>query len=150
MKIDRSLLPGPRHLEFIGDHANDSIVLGNYGDAKITAIGTFNLSGLIYCKKNTVEICLDGDGRVTFKGCCKRLLIQNISGECVLDLSEFSCDTVQCLSGKGNSTIILGRTKVIEQLVLGNNAVVRYPGMPLFASYTLNDNAKIEQITVAA
>lgn len=150
MKIDRTLPPTPRHLEFIGEHKNDSIVLGNYGDAKITAQGTFNLSGLIYCKKNTVEICLDGDGRVTFKGCCKRLLIQNISGQCVLDLSEFSCESVQCLSGKGNSVIILGRTKVIEQLILGNDAVLRYHGLPLMASYSLSDNAKIEQVTVAA
>jgi len=139
-----------RHLEFIGDHNNDSIILGNYGDAKITAKGNFNLSGIIYCKKSTVEICLEGNGHVTFKGYCQKLLIQNISGHCTLDLSELSCDSMQCLSGQGTSTIILGKTKVIEQLVLVNDAVVRYPGSPLLASYSLSDNAKIVRMTEAA
>ena len=51
-----------RNFEFIGDHNNDSIVIGNYGDAKITAIGNFNLSGIIYCGKNTIEFNMAGAG----------------------------------------------------------------------------------------
>jgi len=51
-----------RTFEFIGDHNNDSIVIGNYGDAKITAIGNFNLSGIIYCGKNTIEFNMAGAG----------------------------------------------------------------------------------------
>jgi hypothetical protein len=136
-----------RNIEFIGDHNNDSIVLGNYGDAKITAKGNFNLSGIIFCKKNTVEISLDGDGTVSFTGFCKKLLIQAIDGDCTLDLSNLACDTVRLESGKGKSVTILGRTKMIEQVNLENEAVVKYQGRPLLVSYTLSGNAKIENIT---
>ena len=55
-----------RNIEFIGDYNEDSIVIGNYGDAKITAIGNFSLSGLIYCGKNTVEFTMAGEGAASF------------------------------------------------------------------------------------
>src|SRR5258706_5403857 len=51
-----------RNFEFIGNHQNNSILVGNYGDAKIKAIGNFNLSGLIYCRQSTVEINMAGRG----------------------------------------------------------------------------------------
>jgi hypothetical protein len=44
-----------RKIEFIGAHKDDSIVIGNYGDVQFVAKGNFDLSGLIYCGKNTVE-----------------------------------------------------------------------------------------------
>ncbi len=142
--------PALRDLEFIGNQENHSIVLGDYGDAKITAKGVFNLSGIVLCRKNTLEIYLDGTGSVSLKGHCKTLIIHNISGECTLDVTDLACRKFQCHSATGKSTILLGRTRVIEQLVIGNNAYLRYPGRAVLSNYSISDNARIEQTVEAA
>jgi hypothetical protein len=139
----KSTLP-PRNIEFIGDHKDDSIVIGNYGDVKLVARGTFDLSGLIYCGKNTVEITLDGDGVVAFKGVCKKLLIRGIRGNCTLDLSNLTSKSVWCESIKDNAIVMLGPTKVIELISLDNHAVVKYHGKPVLLNYALRGNARIE------
>ena len=133
-----------RKIEFIGEHHDDSIVIGNYGDVRFIAKGNFNLSGLIYCGKNTVEINMDGDGIVSFKGVCKKLLIRGIQGNCTLDLSNVTSQVIWCESVKGNSVITLGPTKVIELISLDNEAVVRYGGKPILLNYSLRGNSKIE------
>jgi hypothetical protein len=133
-----------RNIEFIGDHKNDNIVIGNYGDVKLVVKGTFNLAGLVYCAKNTVEITLDGDGVVTFKGVCKKLLIKGMRGNCVLDLSNLTSKVIWCESVKDNAMITLGPTKVIELISLDNEAVVRYEGKPVLLNYSLRGNARIE------
>jgi len=97
-----------RNFEFIGNHQNNSILVGNYGDAKIKAIGNFNLSGLIYCRQSTVEINMAGEGTARFNGICKKLIIQCVEGNCVLDLTEMSCQAVRCEIVKGKSIILLG------------------------------------------
>jgi len=119
-------------------------VIGNYGDAKLTAKGNFVLSGIIFCRRNTVEFNLTGAGTASFTGACKTLLVQGIDGDCVLNLSNLSCEVVRVESGKGNSVIILGRTKRIELLNLDNDAIVKYEGRPLLVNYTLSGNSKIE------
>jgi hypothetical protein len=134
----------PRRIEFIGNHTNDSIVIGNYGDVQFVAQGNFKLSGLIYCGKSTVEINVRGDGEVSFNGICKRLLIRGIDGNCRLNLSNLSCDVVWCESVKGNAVIDLGRTRLIELISLDHEAVVRYPGKPVLLNYSLKGNSKIE------
>jgi hypothetical protein len=133
-----------RKIEFIGQHNDDSIVIGNYGDVKFVAKGSFNLSGLIYCGKNTVEFNLDGDGVVAFKGVCKKLLIRGITGNCTLDLSNLTSQIIWCESVKGNSMITLGPTKLIELISLDNDAVVKYEGKPVLLNYSLRGNSKIE------
>lgn len=133
----------PRKLEFIGNHKNDSIVIGNYGDVRLVAEGNFDLSGLIYCGKSTVEINLSGDGVVSFSGVCKKLIIRGIHGNCVLNLTNLTADVVWCESVKGTSVINLGPTRLIELISLDNEAVVRYPGKPLLLNYSLRGNSKI-------
>ena len=132
-----------RNFEFIGDHNNDSIVIGNYGDAKITAIGNFNLSGIIYCGKNTIEFNMAGKGAASFTGVCKKLMIRGMDGNCKLDLSQLTADIVWCESVKGKSEIILGPTRLIELINLDNEAVVKYDGKPLLLNYSLRGNSKI-------
>lgn len=139
----------PRRIEFIGTHKNDSIVIGNYGDVRLIAQGNFDLSGLIYCGKNTVEINLAGDGTVSFSGVCRKLMIRGIEGNCILNLSNLSSDTVWCESVKGNSIINLGPTRLIELISLDHEAVVRYPGKALLLNYSLRGNSKIETLAVA-
>jgi len=139
-----------RNLEFVGEHQTDSIVLGNYGDAKVTAKGNFQLSGIVLCRKNTFEIDMEGIGTISFKGRCDNLIIHKISGECTLDLSDLACRSMKCLSATGKSTIILGRTKVIEQLIIGNDTMVRYKGKPILENHSITDNARFEEVVEAA
>jgi hypothetical protein len=133
-----------RKIEFIGEHKDDSIVIGNYGDAKFVAQGTFDLSGLIYCSKNTVEISLDGDGIVAFKGICRKLIIRGIRGNCTLDLSGLTTERIWCESVKNNAVITLGTTKIIELISLDDDAVVKYSGKPVLLNYSLRGNSRIE------
>jgi len=133
----------PRNIEFIGDYREDSIVIGNYGDAKITAIGNFSLSGLIYCSKSTVEFTMGGAGKASFTGICKNLMIRGMDGNCTLDLSGLTCEVVRCESVKGNSVVLLGPTRLIELISLDNDAVVKYEGKPQLLNYSLRGNSKI-------
>jgi hypothetical protein len=133
-----------RKIEFIGEHKDDSIVIGNYGDAKFVAQGTFDLSGLIYCSKNTVEISLEGDGIVSFKGICKKLIIRGIRGNCTLDLSGMNTQRIWCESVKNNAVITLGTTKIIELISLDDEAVVKFGGKPILLNYSLRGNSRIE------
>ena len=140
----KTAVQAPRKIEYIGNHFNDSIVIGNYGDVKFVAHGNFNLSGLIYCGKSTVEINLSGDGVVSFNGVCRRLIIRGIEGNCVLNLTNLTCEVVWCESVKGTSIINLGPTRLIELISLDHEAVVRYPGNPVLLNYSLLGNSKIE------
>jgi hypothetical protein len=133
-----------RKIEFIGNHKDDSIVIGNYGDVKFIARGNFDLSGLIYCMKNTVEISVEGDGIISFKGVCKKLMIRGIYGNCTLDLSQVTSKRIWCESVRGNAIVNLGPTKIIELISLGDEAIVRYEGRPALLNYSLKDRSKIE------
>jgi hypothetical protein len=144
LKTATKTSPVSRKIEFIGDHKDDSIVIGNYGDAKFFAKGAFDLSGLIYCGKNTVEISLDGVGVVSFKGVCKKLIIRGIRGNCTLDLSGLTTQSIWCESVKDNAVITLGTTKVIELISLDDEAVVKYGGKPILLNYSLRGNSRIE------
>jgi hypothetical protein len=138
-----------RVIEFIGDHRNHDIVIGNYGDVKIIAKGTFDLGGLIYCTKNTVELTVNGIGNLSFSGVCNRLVIRGILGNCRLDLTHLTSKVVWCESVKDNATILLGPTKLIELISLDNEAVVKYDGNPALLNYSLRGNSKIENTKTA-
>jgi hypothetical protein len=138
-----------RDLTFPGNSENNSILLGDYGDAKITATGNFKLSGIVLCRKNTLELYLDGTGTISLQGHCKTLLIKNISGECTLDVTGLACRKLICESATGKAVILLGRTRVIEQMVIGNDVQVRYPMKAVSNESSVRDNLKIGQ-TVAA
>jgi hypothetical protein len=144
VKTATKSLPIPRKIEFIGDHKDDSIVIGNYGDVKFLAKGSFDLSGLIYCVKHTVEITVDGDGEISFNGVCKKLIIRGIRGNCKINLSNVTTQSVWCESVKDNAVITLGPTKVIELISLDHDAVVKYDGKPILLNYSLRGNSRIE------
>lgn len=126
-----------RNIQFLGDQKNHSILVGNYGDAKITAIGNFDLAGLIFCRKSTVEFDLAGDGIAKFKGICKQLIINRIDGNCTLDLRELSCQLVRCEVVKGKSVVILGKIRTIELISVDEEASVKYEGGPLIINHSI-------------
>ncbi len=134
-----------RHIRFIGDHKNDSLLIGNYGDAKITAIGNFCISGLIFCPKSTVEFEIAGEGTARFNGSCKKLIIQRVEGACRLDLTNLVCQTVRCNEIKGKSVILLGSNiRSIEIISVEEGATIRYEGMPLIINHALSTNSSME------
>ena len=125
-----------RNIQFLGDQKNDSILIGNYGDAKITAIGNFDLSGLIFCRKSTVEFDVAGEGVARFKGICKQLIINRIEGNCTLDLRELSCQIVRCEIVKGKSVVILGKIRTLELIQVEDESSVKYEGGPLIINHS--------------
>ena len=136
-------LSASRNFEFIGTHKDDSLVIGNYGDAKVVAKGNFDLSGLVYCSKNTVEISVEGEGEIALRGVCKRVLIRGVRGNTVLDLSQLTSKFIWCESVKDNAVIKLGPTKIIELISLDNEAAVHYDGKAVLMNYALRGNSKI-------
>jgi hypothetical protein len=149
-KGESVVLPIARNLKFIGYNKSDSIVLGNCGNASLVARGTFQLSGVVFCRQNNFEIDIDGKGSISFKGRCRNLIISSISGECTLDLTDVACRSVTCLSASGKSTILLGRTQIIKQMVIGNDTIVRYKGKPKLVEHLITGNARFEGINEAA
>jgi hypothetical protein len=136
---------GERNIRFIGDHKNDSLLIGNYGNAKITAIGNFRLSGLIFCPKSTIEFEIAGEGTARFNGICRKLLIQRVEGNCELDLTNVACQTVRCNEIKGKAVILLGNNiRSIEIISVEDGATIRYEGMPLIINHALSSSAGIE------
>lgn len=139
-----------RNIQFLGDQKNHSILVGNYGDAKITAIGNFDLSGMIFCRKSTVEFDIAGDGIAKFKGICKQLIITRMEGNCTLDLSELSCQIVRCEVIKGKSVVILGKIRTLELISVDEEASVKYEDGPLIINHSISSAPAIENFRSVA
>jgi hypothetical protein len=124
-----------RDIQFLGNSKNDSILIGNYGDASVTASGNFELAGTIFCRYSKVGFNLTGIGTARFKGICKELVIQRMEGNCVLDLSELSCRSVRCEFVKSGAIIILGHVRSIEIVSVDENTTLTYKGDPLIFNH---------------
>lgn len=132
-----------RIVEFIGDHQNHSIVIGDHGDLRVKVKGNFDLSGLIYCLRSSVEFTVEGEGTLSFRGACKQLILKNINGNCTLDLSNFYSELVWCESAKGKSRIILGNVKFIESVNLDEEASIQYTGNSPVLRYSIRGNSRM-------
>lgn len=113
-----------RKIRYIGEHEDDSLLISNHGDVQLVAEGKFDLSGLIYCPRYSVEFRVSGRGTISFRGVCKKLIIKNITGDCLLDLSEVVCKEVYCKLAKGKSIILIEPTKLISQANLEEEAIL--------------------------
>ena len=136
-------LTQPRKIEFDGDHKNDSLLIGNFGDVEFTAKGIFNLSGMIFSKR-TVEFTVVGQGVIRFHGVCKKIVIHLVKGDCVLDFSQLTTKEVCCVSLRDNSRTMVGPTKLISRANLQDDAVLRYRGTPRLQSYSMSGSSRIE------
>ena len=139
-----------RNIQFLGDQKNHSILIGNYGDAKITAIGNFDLSGLIFCRKSKVEFDMAGDGIAKFKGICKELIINRMEGNCTLDLSDLSCQIVRCEVVRGKSVVILGKIRTLELISVDEESSVKYEGGPLIINHSISSTTPVENLRSVA
>lgn len=141
MKIQKQL----RKIEYDGEHKNDSLLIGNFGDVEFTAKGHFDLSGMIYSKK-TVAFTIIGDGHIRFHGSCQKIIIHMVKGNCTIDLSDLFTSEVCCVSLRDNSITLLGPTKIISRANLQDGAVLKYKGTPRLQNYTLSGSSRIESL----
>src|SRR6478736_3204407 len=135
-----------RKIKFTGEQKDDSLLIGNYENVQFTAEGKFDLSGLMYCPRYSVEFNVSGNGTIAFRGACKKIVIKNITGDCMLDLSEVVCKEVYCKSAKGNAVILIGPTKLISQANLAENATLQFKGKPLITNCAIGQSARMEPV----
>lgn len=132
-----------RKFEFDGQHKNDSLLIGNFGDVEFTVKGEFDLSGMIYSKK-TIEFTVMGSGMIRFHGVCNKIVIHLVKGDCLLDFSRLTSKEVCCVSLRDNSRTMIGPTKVISRANLQDQAVFQYSGTPRLQSYSVAGRSRIE------
>lgn len=132
-----------RKIEYDGEHKDDSILIGNFGDVDFIAKGDFELSGMIYSKQ-TVTFTVLGKGLIKFHGVCNKAIINLVKGDCVLDLSQLESHEVVCISLRDSSKTLIGPTKIISRANLQDDAVMKYIGNPRVHNYTVSGNSRIE------
>jgi hypothetical protein len=132
-----------RRFSFTGNSVSDSVLIGNYGDARFMAKGHFNLSGILYCLDGKVDLTAIGTGQISFLGKCKELVIKEADGNCILDFSELKCDLVRCESLKGQVTVLLGDVRRVDILHMNEEATLKISSNPLVTAHLLEQNARI-------
>jgi len=137
-----------RKIEYDGDHKDDSILIGNFGDVDFIAKGDFELSGMIYSKQ-TVTFTVLGKGLIKFHGVCHKLIIHLVKGDCILDLNELESHEVNCVSLRDNSRTFIGPTRIINRANLQDEAILKYNGNPRILNYTISGSSRIEAVETA-
>lgn len=136
-------------LEFIGDVEQNDILIGSHGNTDLKINGNFKLSGIIYCPKYDVTLNIKGNGRISFRGKCHRIIIASMQGDCTLDLTGVTYSELQCQSLKGRASVLAGNTRAITPAILSDEAVLHVRERQLIFSPRTTGNAKIVTTTSA-
>jgi hypothetical protein len=128
---------------FVGDLRDDSILIGSHGDAVVQIEGNFDLSGIIYCPKYTITLTIKGDGKAVFRGKCNRIIIKRMEGNCTLDLSDVTCKELRCELLRDQAVVITGKTRVISQAHLADEAVLHIAEKPLITRSYVSGSSRI-------
>lgn len=130
-------------LQFIGNHEHDAVVIGNYGNSSVEIEGNFNISGIIYAPKYSINLFVSGKGIVTFRGICSKLIINNMNGDCILDIRDLSCKEIAISAIKGKAKVITGKVRAILEANMKDEAALYTTENPLIFNALTSDNAKI-------
>ena len=136
-------------LVFKGDVQQDDLLIGSHGNTEIKVTGNFQLSGIIYCPKYTVTLVIKGDGKISFRGKCDRIIIKKMQGDCTVDLSDVTCKELQCELLQGKSMVIAGNTRAITPAILCDDATLRVHDRQMIFNAVTSGNSKILSMTSA-
>jgi len=134
-----------RKIWYRGEQQDDSLMIGNHSDVELHATGKFEIAGLIYCPRYTLKISMSGTGKVTLRGACKRIIVERIKGDCILDIRELSSREFQCHAAQGTARIQVGKTKLISVANLYEQAELKYTGRPYISRNLAKGSGKIER-----
>ena len=126
-----------------GSTSDDSLLIGSHGDAVLMVEGVFDLSGIIYCPKYTITITIKGNGKIALRGKCHTIIIKRMNGNCTLDLSEVTCRELRCECVGGQATVITGKTRLISQANLTDEAELHVATRPLITSSFISGSSRI-------
>lgn len=130
-------------LAFTGEVSQDDLLIGSHGNTDIRVRGNFQLSGVVYCPKYTVTLDVKGQGRMTFRGKCHRIIIKNIEGDCTLDLTDVTYKELHCQSLKGKSVVIAGNARAITPAILSDEATLHVSDGQLIFNPVISGNSRI-------
>ena len=133
-----------RRIKYSGDQKDDSVFISNHGNVLFNAEGKFDLSGVMYCPRYSVEFTLSGQGTISLRGVCRKIIIKNMTGDCLLDLTDVVCSEVYCKLAKDKSIILIGTTKLISQVNLVGESILQYKGRPLIINSSLKESSRME------
>lgn len=136
-------------MEFTGNVEHDDLLIGSHGNTDIKIKGEFKLSGIIYCPKYTVTLDIKGDGKISFRGKCYRIIIKQMQGDCTLDLTDVTYKELHCQSLKGKSVVIAGNARAITPAILSDEAVLHVNERQLIFNPVTSGNSKIVTMTGA-
>jgi hypothetical protein len=132
------------------DLKDDSVLIGSHGDAVIQISGTVDISGIIYCPKYTVTLQIKGDGKVVFRGICNRVIVKRMQGNCTLDLRDLTCKELRLEFIQNQSMIITGKTRVISQANLNDDAILHIAEKALLTRSLISGSSKIIHTALTA
>jgi hypothetical protein len=136
-------------LDFTGEVDRDDILIGSHGNTDIKIKGNFKLSGIIYCPKYTVTLDINGDGRISFRGKCHRVVIRSMKGNCMLDLTDLTYKELHCQSLKGKANVMAGNARAITPAILADEAILHVHEYQLIFNPVTAGNSKILTTTSA-
>jgi hypothetical protein len=132
-----------RKIQFIGNHRDDEILIGNYGNTAMKVEGTFELSGIVYAPRYTVILSVEGTGKISLGGICRFLIIRKLHGNCTLDISQLSCKELKCQSMRDKALVIAGRVRVVSEANLDDDAILFLKEKPLILNPVLSGNSQV-------
>lgn len=130
-------------LAFKGDVNKDDLLIGSHGNTEIRVSGNFQLGGIIYCPKYTVTLIIQGDGCISFRGKCQRIVIKKMQGECTLDLSDVTYKELHCQSLSGKAVVVAGNTRAISPAILADDATLHIDNRHLIFNPVTTGNSRI-------
>ena len=131
------------YLEFTGDVRQDDLLIGSHGNTDIKIKGNFQLAGVIYCPKYTITLDINGEGRISFRGKCHRIVIKKMQGDCFLDLTEVTYKELHCQSLRGKSVVVAGNARAITPAILSDDAILHVSEKQLIFNPVTSGNSKI-------
>lgn len=130
-------------LELSGDVEQDDLLIGSHGDTELKIKGNFRISGTLYCPKYTITMDIKGNGRISLRGKCHRIIIKKMQGNCTLDLTEVTYKELHCRSLQDRSVVIAGNTRAITPAILSDEATLHVYERHLIFNPVTSGNARI-------